>query len=183
MTGAGWLLIIGALLFNIAAFHPFIMRYIPTRNPDMRTAMIERSPWVWRGLCALFAAGAVVTVVGLLLLTLDLGVWWLWIGLAAAVAGAYFWVRVNLYRVFASPRAVGRSTNSTHGWFPAYTLLTQAAWVVFGAALLTTTLPAWLGWGLIGVSAGSFVMYVVTRDFPPFVYYLLMLVVGGVLLG
>lgn len=183
MTSAGWLLIIGALVFNIAAFAPFNMRFFTSNSAESRAAMIERGPWMWRALCVLFMAGAVLTVAGLLLLTLDLGIWWLWIGLAAAVVGTYFWLRINLFRLAAVPQAVANNPGAARPWFRWYVLLTQAAWIIFGLALLNTTLPAWLGWGLIVVTAVTFGLYVITRDLPPFVFYLLTLVIGGVLLG
>lgn len=184
MTSAGWLLILGALVFNIAAFAPFNMRFFTSSSAESRALMIERSPWLWRVLCVLFMAGAVLTVAGLALLALDLSIWWLWLGLAAAVAGTYFWLRINLFRLAAVAQAVGNNPSAGRSWFRRYVLLTQAAWIVFGMAILATpALPSWLGWGLVGVTALTFALYAITRDLPPFVFYLLMLVVGGVLLG
>lgn len=183
MTNAGWLLMLGALAFNVAAFAPFSMRFFTSRNAGSRAAMIERSPWMWRGLCVLFMAGAALTVGGLLLLTLDLGIEWLWIGLAAAVAGAFFWLRITVFRLTAAPQQVADPPAVAGSWFRGYVLLTQVAWILFGIALLNTALPSWLGWGLIGATAATFVLYVITRDLPPAVFYLLMLVVGGALLG
>ena len=69
------------------------------------------------------------------------------------------------------------------GWmFVLYSLLSMAGFLLVGTVLLRMGFSAWGGWLLIGGSLLFFLLYVVFRDMPPFVYYVLGLVLGVVLL-
>ena len=62
--------------------------------------------------------------------------------------------------------------------FASYTLLTVTGFALFGAALLRTELPQWVGWLLIGSMALFFVLFIILRDLPPLLYYLPTLTAG-----
>ena len=66
--------------------------------------------------------------------------------------------------------------------FPAYTLLTQLGLLAFGVAYLRAGYPAWLGGLTLGGAVVFFVVfsvvYLVFKDIPPFVYYVLTFIAG-----
>ena len=66
--------------------------------------------------------------------------------------------------------------------FVAYTLLTIAGLVSLGLILLRSQIQIWVGWTFIIGSGLFFVLYVVFKDMPPFVYYLLTLILGIVMI-
>ena len=57
----------------------------------------------------------------------------------------------------------------------------MAAFALLGYSLLQMGFPSWSAWLLIGGTLLLFVLYLVFRDMPPFVYYLMGLVLGIVL--
>jgi 4-hydroxybenzoate polyprenyltransferase len=58
----------------------------------------------------------------------------------------------------------------------------MAAFLLIGFLLLHTGFPAWAAWSLIGGSLLFFILYVIFKDMPPFVHYVLGLILGVVLL-
>ena len=62
--------------------------------------------------------------------------------------------------------------------FPAYTLLTQLGLLAFGVAYLRAGYPAWLGGITLGGAVVFFVVYLVFKDIPSFVYYVLTFIAG-----
>ena len=95
---------------------------------------------------------------------------------ALLVAGALAW-SWSAYRRALSPRefALGRLP----GWsFAAYLWLTFGGLALLGLGLLAGGWAAWRGWGVLVADALFVVAYLRYRDFPPFVFYVLLLVVG-----
>ena len=95
---------------------------------------------------------------------------------ALLVAGALAW-SWSAYRRALSPRdfALGQLP----GWsFAVYLSLTFGGLALLGPGLLAGGWPAWLGWGVIAADALFVVAYLRYRDIPPFVFYLLLIVVG-----
>ena len=65
------------------------------------------------------------------------------------------------------------------GWpFSAYVWLTLAGLLTLGSGLLAGPWPRWLGWSVLAADAMFLVVYVRSRDIPPFVFYLVLAVAG-----
>ena len=66
--------------------------------------------------------------------------------------------------------------------FAAYVLLTTGGLMPLGVGLLLGGFPTWLGWLTCGASVAFLIIYVLWRDVPPFVFYVLITAVGIMLL-
>jgi hypothetical protein len=65
------------------------------------------------------------------------------------------------------------------GWpFATYVLLTIGGLALLGIGLLNGGFPAWLGWFTLGADLVFLTGYLRFEDIPPFVFYLLLLLVG-----
>jgi hypothetical protein len=60
--------------------------------------------------------------------------------------------------------------------FLLYSLLTQVGLVLVGIILLRSGIANWVGWMFIIGSAAFFLLMVIFRDMPPFVYYVLTMI-------
>lgn len=171
---------IGSVMFLIAAFMPISFVYAE-RDIQVQIARVQSSPTAWAVSQILFALGSIVVVVGLALLALQLrstrGAFFGYLGAVGIALGTLCWV-VIVYRratlpleeVFGSP---------TFGWlFVAYSLLTQPALIAYGFAFLQASYPRWLGLGTMISATLLCVAYLVLKDMPPFVYYVITLAIG-----
>src|SRR5215216_2446724 len=175
--------IIGSVMFLTAAFMPISFVY-GERDVQTQIARVQDSPLAWVISLSLFALGSML-VVGLAWLTLYLrstsAAFATSLGLVMIAFGTLCWVVIVYKRatlplqdVFGAP---------TFGWlFIAYTLLTQAALIAYGLAFLQAGYPRWLGLGAIIPAALLCVAYLIFKDMPPFVYYVITLVIGSRLL-
>jgi hypothetical protein len=65
------------------------------------------------------------------------------------------------------------------GWpFALYVLLTIAGLILLGAGFLVGSFPGWIGWVTIAANLVFLVAYLRFGDLPPFVFYLLLILVG-----
>jgi hypothetical protein len=65
------------------------------------------------------------------------------------------------------------------GWpFATYVLLTIGGLALLAIGLLSGNIPGWLGWLTLGADVVLLAGYLWFKDIPPFVFYLLLLVVG-----
>lgn len=179
---AAVMIIVGSILFLIAAFSP-ISRVFGTTSPEAKWQLVLASRNAWVLSQVLFAAGSIVTAVGVLLAGTALQgrpvAAVIYAGGALLLVGAIAWTW-HVYLRAHDPRAfVDGSLPSWH--FVLYTLLTIAAFALIGYSLLQMGFPAWSAWLLIGASLLLVILYLVFKDMPPFVYYLLGLVLGIVL--
>jgi hypothetical protein len=186
---AGIVLIVGSLLFIIAAFTPITIKVITASDAQKRAEFIMNEHTGWLLVNILFGAGGVIAVIGLALFAqhvqsvadspgVKLGGY---VATAAAGLAALFWV-IIVYNRAVLPAQVIASNLSINAWmFPAYTLLTQLALIIVGFVLLQSGYPAWLGWGMLVLAALSLVAFLVFKDMPPFVHYVLLLIMGIVL--
>ena len=62
--------------------------------------------------------------------------------------------------------------------FATYVLVTIAGIALLALGLLTGDFPVWLGWVTLAAGAFFLVGYLRFRDIPPFVFYVLLTVVG-----
>ena len=176
---AGSVLIIGSILFFIAAFSPIAQVFSePDAAKKLEIVMNGRMDWSVDQI--FFALGALVTAVGLYLTVNQLrnipGSGWAFLGVAAVGIGAILW-SWDVYLRGIDPQAFVQGT--LPAWpFIAYTVLTQAGLAAVGSGLIRSTLPHWIGWVLIGGSLLFFVVYLLFKDMPPFAYYVLTLPAG-----
>lgn len=173
---------LGSVLFLAAAFSP-ISRVFGEPSSARRLAVILAAPRQWWVAQGLFALGALVTALGIA--TFALGhadapfAGMLWKSAALLLVGAVCW-SWHVYLRAADPAAFAGGELPSWG-FAVYTLLTQVGLFLFGLALLRAGLPPWLGWLAAGGMVLLFLVTVIARDMPPFVYYLITLTAGVVL--
>jgi len=173
---------VGSALFLLAAFSP-VSRVFGLPSAEARWQLISASRSAWNSSQALFAAGAIVTAIG----TLLAGVALRGRPASAAMTGAGILLLIgaiawswSVYLRALDPRAFVAGT--LPGWpFTFYTLLTMAALALAGYSLLRMGFPAWSAWLLIGAPFLLLALYLFFGDMPPFVYYLLALVLAIVL--
>jgi hypothetical protein len=176
---AATFLLVGSVLFIIAAFMPVSQVYLaPT--PAAKLQIIYSNPTAWIASQVLFGLGASIAAIGLgfvaYLLRTTPGVVWAYLGLGAVILGALFWERYVYLRTI-DPE--GFAEGGPVGWlFPAYALLTQFGLLVFGVAYLRAGYPSWLGGITIVGAVIFFMVYLVFKDIPPFVYYILTFIAG-----
>jgi hypothetical protein len=176
---AGSVLIIGSVLFFIAAFSP-IAQVFTEPDATQKMEIINNGGSAWIVDQIFFCLGSLVTGAGLALTVNQHrnipGATWAFLGVAAIALGAVLW-SWNVYQRTIAPQAF--VTGTLPVWpFIAYTLLTQAGLVAIGILLLRSTLPGWVGWMLIGGSIFFFVAFIILKDMPPFVYYILTILTG-----
>ena len=179
---AAIILLVGSVLFIIAAFMP-VSRVYAGPSQATRLEIITSNRTAWSASQVLFGLGASIAAIGLGFVAHHLrgapGAVWAYIGLAAVILGAVLWDGLVYLRAvdpegFVEGRLVG--------WlFPAYTLLTQVGLIAFGVSYLRAGYPAWLGGVTVGGAIIFFIIYLVFRDIPPFVYYILTFIAGIVL--
>jgi hypothetical protein len=94
----------------------------------------------------------------------------------ALVVGALAWAwSLYLRGIRVSEFAFG----TLPGWpFATYVLLTIGGLALLGVGLLAGRFPVWLGWLTLGADIVFLAGYLWFKDIPPFVFYLLFLLVG-----
>lgn len=176
---AAIILLVGSVLFIIAAFMP-VSQVFAEPTPAAKLEIITSNRTAWTASQVLFGLGASIATIGLGLVAHHLrgtpGAVWAYIGLLAVILGAVLWDgHVYLRAVDPEGFVEGRLI----GWlFPAYALLTQFGLLAFGVAYLRAGYPAWLGDITVGGAVIFFIVYLVFKDIPPFVYYILTFIAG-----
>jgi hypothetical protein len=175
-------LLFGSLMFLVVAGSP-ISWIFGERDPAKRLEFITARLDTWRFAQMIFGAGALVAAIGVLLLAIDVrktdaGPQWMIAGLLM-VGGAMSWIWHSYLR---GMDPAGWVAHAHPIWlFPLFSLMNQAALVFLGLALFKFGAPRWVGWTSI-VSGISFaVLMAIFRDMPPFVYYLVLGIIGVVL--
>jgi len=176
-------IILGAVIFMIAAALPVSFRVFPEPSPTRKLQSIEASPTTWSVAQVLFALGATLTVVGIALLAhhfRDRSIAWiLQASVGILLPGVLLWMW-HLYGRAVDPAAF--AAGSLPVWpLAVYFVSTEAGLALYGVALLRTGLPAWVGWMVIGSMALLFVMTLFYRDMVPAVYYLVTLLTAVML--
>ncbi len=199
----GMTLLLGAVLFLVAAFTSVTdskgtpVYSLPPRE-YLFVVFTHSTLWQWDNV--LFISGTIVTILGLALLTTqfrDAGDRaFSSLGLLAFVLGAVLWIIYGAFRLSidlwaaqemartaAIPDYYVPLTHWTRTLFIIHTILSFAALLAYGVALLTTrVLPHWVGWlTIVYALAGSGVL-AYTHDFVPLLHYLLTIVMGILLL-
>lgn len=149
-------------------------------DPQAKLRMLERHLRIWRAAQPLYALGPVVAAAGVAVLAADSPETsirtLLAIACAALALGALAWSWSVYLRAIRVPDfALGRLP-----WWPfaTYVLLTIGGLALLGTGLVNGAFPSWLGWLTLAADAVFLALYLATKDIPPFVFYLLLLVVG-----
>ena len=172
-------LLVGSVLFIIAAFMPVSQVYIaPT--PPAKLQIIYSDRTAWTASQVLFGLGASIAAIGLGFVAYHLratpGAVWAYVGLGAVILGAVFWEGYVYLRTIDPG---GFAEGGPVGWlFPAYALLTQFGLLVFGVAYLLAGYPSWLGGITITGAVIFFIVFLILKDIPPFFYYILTFIAG-----
>ena len=203
LTGAT--LILGCVLFVTGAGIYSLMRdqqgtLIFGLPPRAWALLVFAHPRIWRWATLLFIAGALVTLVGLAQLTMLLRAAsdpaFASLALLASAIGAVLWLIHLAARLVVDPWVGGMLAKGDalpefyeplglwlRVLFVLYTILTFGGLVLFGGAVIASSLlPHWLGWTSIVFGLGGLGLLATTRDAPPFLHHLLPLVMGIVLL-
>jgi hypothetical protein len=201
----GIVLILGSLVFGCGGWLYWPIKdekgiIIFGLSPREWLRLVFDHPGLWRWATLLFISGVIVTVLGLTLLTLLL-----WdagdrmfsqLGLIAFAFGAVLWVINLAFRLSIDPWAAQVTaktevlpdfyiplTRWIHALFLIYTVLAFSAMVAYGGAILSThVLPQWVGWTIIVYSLAGLGLLGFTDDAPPFLHYLVPLLMGILLL-
>jgi hypothetical protein len=176
------IIIVGSVLFIAAAFSP-ISRIFGMPDAGERLAAISAAPSQWLLAQILFGLGAIVTVVGIGVLAFRLTgqhyTVYLITSTVLMAVGAILW-SWHVYLRAADP-ALFTAGGIPLWLFAGYSLLTMAGLALLGIALLQMALPSWVGWLPIVSAALFLVLALVFGDMPPFVYYLITLIIGVML--
>jgi len=177
---AGVVLIVGSVLFIVATVLPVSFQVYGEPDQARQTAAIEGSGGQWAASQALFGLGALVAAVGMGMAAQHLRKSSLavlgYLGAAALLVGAVIWGAL-VTRWALDPQTF-LTVEPGNVQFLAYSLITQAGLALFGVALLRSNLPSWPGWVALAGAVLAFLGFLVFRDMPPFVYYILTLVLG-----
>ena len=179
------LLVVGSIVFGIGASIG-VPSVFNTADREVRRELLDRHRTRWQLAQPLYALGPLVAgvAVGLLATAQDERAAAALLLAAGALlfVGACAWSYSCLLRGlrpvdFALGELPGRP-------FATYVWLTLGGLALLGAALLTAGYPGWLGWLVLGADVAFLVMYLAMHDIPPFVFYVLLTVVGvAVLVG
>ncbi len=176
-TSAGLLLILGSVTFGAGAAIG-VPRVFTEANPHQRLRLLEERRVWW--LCAqpLYALGPLIAPLGVADLTKDAsaGNSLLAASSALLLVGAVAWgcavyLRTRRVREFA--------LGELPGWpFAAYVFLTIGGLALLGIGLLVGATTGWVGWLTLGSAVVFLVAYLRFGDIPPFVFYIVLSVVG-----
>jgi hypothetical protein len=149
-------------------------------DADARQAMLEDHARSWRLAQPLYAVGPLTCAVGVGVLATDLPTVTARILVTTAAVmlavGALAW-SWSVYQ--RAVHIVAFAQGRLPGWpFTTYVLLTNTGLASLGAGLLAAASPVWVGWLTLTADALFVLAYARFGDIPPFVYYLLLLVLG-----
>lgn len=176
---AATFLLVGSVIFIIAAFMPVSQVYVaPTPAAKLEIIYSDGTGWIASQI--LFGLGAGIAAIGLGFIAHRMrttpGAVWAYLGLGAVILGAVLW-NGHVYLRAIDPE--GFVEGRPIGWlFPAYALLTQFGLLVFGVAYLRAGYPSWLGGITIVGTVIFFIVLLLLKDIPPFLYYILTFIAG-----
>jgi hypothetical protein len=175
---AGVLLVTGSVVFLVGAAVG-VPAVFTQRDPEVRLRMLTERLGSWRVAQPLYGLGPMIAAAGVGSLAVG-AAGKAQIALAAACAalfaGALAW-GWSLY--LRGTRIAEFAFGTLPGWpFSSYVLLTIGGLALLGVGLLAGDSADWLGWLTLGADLVFLGGYVRFKDIPPFVFYLLLLLVG-----
>jgi len=174
---------IGSLLFLVAAFLPYSKVFVE-HDPEKRMAIITEMKRMWNIANIFFILGAIITVIGLTLFLFGfkeiVSTRLSYLNIILFIVGAALWSWVITERII-SPEKFANGTNTPY-LFVIYSILMQVGLFLFGFLLLKTNLVNWVSWMLMLGSSTIFILMIIFKDMPPFVYYLLTLTLAVVMI-
>jgi hypothetical protein len=162
--------------------------------------LISRHPRLWKWGASLLISGTIVTTLGFGLLTTLFRAagecTFSSLGVIALLFGSVLWVITLAVRLGIDPLAAQETAKTgvlpdyyilLKCWvqvlFVIYTILAFSALAAYGWAVLSTPiLPRWVGWTAIAYGLAGLGLLAVTKDAPPFLHYLMPLLMGILLL-
>lgn len=179
LTAASLMIIAGSIIFLIASFSP-TSRVYGEPLPEGRLAIINESRNAWTITQILFSVGAVAVAAGVSAAAFSLRprqTHFLPIASVLSLAAGALLLTWYAYFKFADPQTWVHH-HISNPIFLGYTFLTQAGLFLFGIALLRGGNLRRTSWFLLSAVAITFILTLIFRDMPPFVYYLMTLPVG-----
>lgn len=176
-------MILGSTVFLIGAAIGVPMVFTVSDHGE-RLRLLQEHAGAWRAAQPLYGLGPVIAAVGVGRLAADAPAGWtravLWVAAAALLLGALTWAwSVYLRATRISEFALG----TLPGWpFTSYVLLTIGGLGLLAGAVLSSGSLRWLGWLTLGADVLFLAAYLRFGDIPPFVFYLLLMLFGVVLL-
>ena len=177
-SAAGVVMVAGSALFLVGAAVA-VPRVFTEPDHEERLRMLQERLVMWRLGQPLYAVGALVAALGVGSLAADSDAGsraWLAVSCGLLVVGALAWAW-SVYLRAVRPRdfALGELPG---GPFVAYVWLTVAGLFLLGVGIELGDWPDWLGWFTLAADALFLAAYLRYRDIPPFVFSLLLSVVG-----
>lgn len=156
-----------------------VPRVFTTADPEERADLLSANVVRWRWAQVPYAAGPLLVAAGIGLAGRDV-VWPVGLVLTLAslilVAGALTWTLSCAARGIHPDHF---SRGRLPAWpFRAYVVLTIVGLAMLGVALLLADNFHWAGWLVLALDASFVGLYAATDDFPPFLFYLVLMVVG-----
>jgi hypothetical protein len=182
---AGLLLIAGPLSFFIGGGVTWKVWVQPDMEQMAQVITQLRPAWILGHI--LFLVGVVTVVIGLGVFTgsieaanaRTLAI----VGLVAAVLGSLVWAYIVLaFRLSMSAEELVH-TKAGAWTYPAFTVLTLGALVLFGIVLLVNDFPAWIGIATAGLSGLILIAFLARKNTIPALYYIAPLILGIALLS
>ena len=167
-------MLVGSVTFFAGAAYG-VPRVFALRSPEERLAVLRGRAGAWRKAQWLYAAGPVFAGLGVLVMAAG------WSGQAQLLAGAAG-VALLVGAVFWSiscARRGRRMEEFARGELPAGSWLAYVWLTLVGLALLglaSLSYETWVGVMLLIAAAVFTAWFVITRDIPPFVFYLVLAV-------
>lgn len=150
------------------------------RDPEKRLRMLEQHARSWRFAQPFYALGPIITAAGVAALAagahsaLTQGTFA--VAATALCAGSLAWAWSAYRRAI---RIADFAAGRLPGWpFATYVFLTIAGLALFGIGMLAAAFAVWLTVVALVADVLFLGFYLRTRDIPPFVFYLLFLLVG-----
>lgn len=176
------LLGLGSLLFLVAAFLPY-SRVFAEPSSEKKLAILTEMKTMWTIGSFLFGSGAVLAAIAFGIQSIGLkqvpGAALSYLGVILMLIGSVSWCW-HLYERTVDVNAFAMGENTPY-LFIVYSVLTQAGLVLIGIFFLKSDIVNWIGWMFIIGAAIFFVLMVIFKDMPPFVYYVLTLIASIVL--
>ena len=181
---AGLLLVLGSVVFCVGAGIG-VPRVHTEHDRQARLRMLQEGAVAWRVAQPFYLVGPLIVAAGVGVLATDVpsGAESALVAASAVLVlgGALAWARIVYLRTVDVP---GFALGTLPPWpFVTYVWLTVGGLVLLGAGLVVGDLPAWLGWVTSVGAVGLLLLYLRTKDLPPFTFYLQFTLVGAVLLS